>query len=81
MYRNTTVSKLLFNTLQEEDPTEWTKLKIREYIAARGKFNLEQINYLLKNNFASIRTSTSTSISTIKNPILPAATPQPTPTP
>jgi len=43
-------------------------------MVTRGKFTLEQINYLLKNNFASISTSTSTSISTIKNLTLPTST-------
>jgi len=75
-HRNTTILEALLNTLQEEDPIEWTKLKIRECIATRGEFNLGRITYLLKNNFASISTSTSTStsISTIKNLILPTST-------
>ena len=63
----------LFNTLQEEDPIEWTKLKIKEHIATRGKFNLGRIDYLLKNNFASTSTTTiETPISTllIINPTL-----------
>jgi hypothetical protein len=50
---------------------EWTELKIREYITTRKKFNLDRINYLLKNNFAS----TSTSTSTIETPTLTLPTP------
>ena len=34
-YRNTIVSKLLFNTLQEGEPIKWTKPKIKEHIATR----------------------------------------------
>jgi len=86
----------LLNTLQEEDPTEWTKSKIREHIATGGKFNSGRINYLLKNNFTSTSTiETLTLISPTINPtlltipptnpvlptILPTATLQPTPTP
>jgi len=56
--------------LQEEDPTKWTKLKIREHMATKEEFNLEQIKYLLKNNF--------TSTSTIKTLILTLPTTNPT---
>jgi hypothetical protein len=37
----------LFDTLQEEDPAEWTEPEIKEYIAIGNKFNSRQINYLL----------------------------------
>ena len=38
--RRVTAAQSLFDTLQEEDPTEWTELKIREYKATRREFNL-----------------------------------------
>src|SRR6266568_8013257 len=74
-HRNATVPESLFNTLQKEDPTEWTELKIKEYMATKGEFNSGRIKYLLKNNFTSISTSTSTtetpiSISPATNPTL-----------
>ena len=65
-YRNAIVPKLLFNTLQEEKPIEQTKPEIKKYIIAKKKFNLERIDYLFKNDFAS----TSTSTSTTENPTL-----------
>jgi hypothetical protein len=37
----------LFDTLQEEDPAEWTEPKIKECIVTGNKFNSRQINYLL----------------------------------
>jgi len=46
-HRSSTVSESLFNTLQEEDPAEWTEPEIKEYIAIGNKFNLRRINYLL----------------------------------
>jgi len=49
---------------------EWTKPKIKEHMVTRGKFTLGQINYLLKNNFAST--------STIKTPILISLATNPT---
>jgi len=73
----------LLNTLQEEDPIEWTKLEIREHMATRGKFNLGQINYLLKNNFTSTSTTETLTLTlpTTKPTLLiiPPTTPQPTP--
>ena len=56
----------LYNTLQEDKPIEWTESEIKDYIATRGEFNLGRIAYLLKNNFTSISTNTST----IATPIL-----------
>ena len=47
------------------------KVKIREHIATRGKFNLGQINYLLKDNFTSTSTvKTLTLILLTINPTL-----------
>ena len=40
-YRNATVPKLLYNTLQKEKPIKWTKFEIKEYVATRKKFNLD----------------------------------------
>ena len=75
-HRNATVPESLYNTLQEEEPTEWTELEIREYVATGKKFNSDRINYLLKNNFAS----TSTSTSTTENPTPRTTTETPTST-
>ena len=66
--------KAFYNTLQEDKPTEWTKSKIKDYIATGGEFNLGQITYLLKNNFTSISTNTST----ITTPILTSLAINPT---
>jgi len=46
-HRSSTVPESLFNTLEEEDPAEWTEPKIKEYIATGNKFNSRRINYLL----------------------------------
>jgi hypothetical protein len=47
--RRKTVAESLYNTLQEEDPTEWTTRAIEEHIRTVGRFNLAQINY--NNNY------------------------------
>ena len=52
--------KALFNTLQKDKPIEWTESKIKDYIAIEREFNLGRIAYLLKINFTSINTNTST---------------------
>ena len=44
---------------------EWTKSKIKDHMITKGEFNLERITYLLKNNFTSINTSTSTIVTLI----------------
>ena len=51
-HRNTTVPESLFDTIQEEDPTDWTISEINEHMAAGGKFNSGRIEYILKNNTA-----------------------------
>src|SRR6266516_285391 len=46
-HRNMTVPESLLNTLQEEEPTEWTEFEIKEHMATVGKFNSGRINYML----------------------------------
>ena len=48
--RRKTVAESLYNTLQEEEPTEWTTQEIEEYIRTTGRFNSAQINYILGQN-------------------------------
>jgi hypothetical protein len=44
-----TVPELLFNTLQEEAPTEWTEFEIKEHIDAGGEFDSGRIRRILRN--------------------------------
>src|SRR5438046_6649327 len=62
-HRNTTVPESLFNTIQEEDPIDWTISEINEHMAAGVKFNSGQIKYILKNNTAD-KDSTDTETTT-----------------
>jgi hypothetical protein len=48
--RRKTVAESLYNTLQEEDPTEWTTQEIEEHIRTTGPFNSAQINYMRGQN-------------------------------
>jgi hypothetical protein len=65
-HKNTIVPKSMFNTIQEEDPTDWTISEINEHMAAGGKFNSGRINYILKNNTTNKDgTTTTTSTSSI----------------
>ena len=67
-HRNATVPESLFNTLQEEEPTEWTEFEIKEYMATGGRFNLGWIDYILSEN----KNFNST---LIINPTMPATQP------
>ena len=51
--RRKTVAESLYNTLQEEEPAEWTTQEIEEYIRTTGRFNSAQINYMLGQNDAA----------------------------
>ena len=68
-----TVPKSLFNTLQEDKPTEWTEFKIKEHMSTGGKFNSRQIKYIL-NNSSRLPTTPTT------KPIVPNAPTLLTPT-
>jgi hypothetical protein len=45
--RRMTVAESLYNTLQEEDPIEWTMQEIEEHIRTEGQFNSVPINHIL----------------------------------
>ena len=47
--RNLTVPESLFNTPQEDKPTEWTEFEIKEHMEAGGEFNSGRITYRLNN--------------------------------
>ena len=44
----TSIALSLYNTLKEEEPTEWTDFEINEYLSSGGTFNSGQITYMLK---------------------------------
>jgi hypothetical protein len=48
-HRYTTVAESLFNTLQEEEPMEWTESEIRDHMATGGEFKSGRITYMLNN--------------------------------
>ena len=62
--RNAIVPESLFNTIQEEDPTKWTKSEINKHMVTGEKFNLGRIKYILKNNTTN-KDSTNTETTTL----------------
>jgi hypothetical protein len=60
--RRKTVAESLYNTLQEEEPTEWTAQEIEEHLQAVGDFKSARINYMLRQNEAASSVHAQTTV-------------------